>query len=149
MTETTLGQKLRTARTLRGISLRKLAFLVNVTPTYISQVERDLCYPPNEPMLKKLAHELRIKSDVLVAEAGKIPSDIIAGMLEFPETITFNREYFAKQRGELVIYGSGHTVPVFDNSGNVVHPDCLDTNVFMLEHIKAQTKEYLEYNDSL
>lgn len=149
MTVMTLGQKLRTARKLRDISLRKLAFSVNVTPTYISQVERDLCYPPNEAMLKKLAHELRISSDVLIAKVGKIPSDVITGLLEFPEVIEFNRKYFAEKKGELVIYGHGYTVPVFDNRGNVVHPNCLDHNIFMPEHIEEQTKEYLKYHGSL
>ncbi len=42
----TFGQLLREKRVAKGFSLRKFATLVDVSPTYISQVEQDNIDPP-------------------------------------------------------------------------------------------------------
>jgi transcriptional regulator with XRE-family HTH domain len=80
-TMTTLGQFIRDRReTLRSedpsFSVRQVAERVGIEPSYLSKVERDLGSPPSEETLIRLAKELDVDADVLLALAGKISSDL-------------------------------------------------------------------------
>jgi len=68
-----------TIRQLRGekkISLRKFAQKVGMSPTYLSKVERDEFSPPSEEKIKAIAAALSLDPDKLLAQAGRLSSDL-------------------------------------------------------------------------
>ncbi|SFF07062.1 Helix-turn-helix [Marinobacter sp. DSM 26671] len=69
-----LGKTLRQQRELlkandRSYSLRQVALRVGIEPAYLSKIERGDMPPPGEETIKKLAIELSLDSDVLLALA--------------------------------------------------------------------------------
>ncbi len=78
----TLGAFLRTRREeLRErdprYSVRQVAQRVGIEPSYLSKVERDEGSPPSEETLRRLAAELEVDADLLLALAGKVSSDLL------------------------------------------------------------------------
>jgi len=57
--------------------VRKLAGRVGIEPSYLSKIERDEQPPPGEGTIRKLAEELGEDPDVLLALAGKVPTDLL------------------------------------------------------------------------
>ena len=57
-------------------SVRRVAQRMGIQPSYLSKVERDEVPPPSEETTRKLAYELDVDSDVLLAMAGKVSSDL-------------------------------------------------------------------------
>ena len=77
---TSFGQFLRETRTKKGdafFSVRKLAGRVGLEPSYLSKIERGEEPPPGEAKIRKLAEELGEDPDVLLALAGKVPTDLL------------------------------------------------------------------------
>ncbi len=75
------GRHLRAAReALRaddpGFSLRRVAQRIGVEPSYLSKVERGEEAPPSEARIAALADVLGEDTDVLLALAGKVSSDL-------------------------------------------------------------------------
>ncbi len=62
----------------RSFSVRKVAERIGVQPSYLSKVERGEVAPPSEVTIVKLAEELGLDSDALLAMAGKVSSDLQA-----------------------------------------------------------------------
>lgn len=78
----TLGTFIRERReSLRArdprYSVRKVAERVGVQPSYLSKVERGEVSPPSEETLVRLARELAVEPDLLLAMAGKVSSDLL------------------------------------------------------------------------
>lgn len=78
---TTFGDFVREQRealreTDRTFSVRQLAQRIDVEPSYLSKIERDQVPPPSESTIKRLAAELDLDADVLLAMAGKVSSDL-------------------------------------------------------------------------
>ncbi len=90
----TFGQYLRSRREakdataraagLPGLSLRKVAGLVDLEPSYLSKIERGQQPPPSERSIIALAEALGEDPDVLLALAGKVSSDLQAAILKRP-----------------------------------------------------------------
>lgn len=59
-------------------SLRQVAGRVGIEPSYLSKVERAIGPPPSEETLKKLAADLDLDTDFVLAYAGKVSSDVQA-----------------------------------------------------------------------
>ena len=57
-------------------SVRQVAQRIGIQPSYLSKVERGEVAPPSEATISKLAMELDEDSDVLLAMAGKVSSDL-------------------------------------------------------------------------
>jgi HTH-type transcriptional regulator, competence development regulator len=57
-------------------SLRQVAIRIGMEPAYLSKVERGLVPPPSEATILKLAADLGEDSDMLLALAGKVSSDL-------------------------------------------------------------------------
>jgi len=81
MTMTDFGDFVRERReALRkkdpGFSLRKVAERIEVQPSYLSKVERGDVAPPSEATILRLAEELEVDGDVLLALAGKVSTDL-------------------------------------------------------------------------
>ncbi len=73
----TFGRVLRERRIAKGISLRKFAGLVDVSPTYLSQVEQDKVEsPPTIERLNRMADVLGESRDEFVSFAGRVPEDL-------------------------------------------------------------------------
>lgn len=60
----------------RRYSLRQVAERVGIEPSYLSKVERGIGSPPSEATLIRLAGELEVDPDVLLALAGKVSSEL-------------------------------------------------------------------------
>ena len=78
---TSLGQFIRERREqLRtrdpGYSVRQVAERLGIEPSYLSKVERDIGSPPSEETLVRLAADLDLDPDVVLALAGKVSSDL-------------------------------------------------------------------------
>jgi transcriptional regulator with XRE-family HTH domain len=58
---------------------------MGIQPSYLSKVERGEVPPPSEKTTRKLADELGVDSDVLLAMAGKVSSDLQEVIRKRPE----------------------------------------------------------------
>jgi len=73
----TLGQLIREKRLAKGFSLRKFAEMVDVSPTYLSQVEQGkVDRPPTAERVRRMAALLGETAAECVALAGRLPPDI-------------------------------------------------------------------------
>lgn len=88
----TFGGRVRRRRTEKQITLRKFAEMIEVSPTYVSQIERDEFDPPPENRIKAMAEILGENVDELLALAKRVPSDLPAILQKHPkEVATFLR----------------------------------------------------------
>jgi len=81
MAKTSFGQYIRQERLAllsqdSEYSLRRVALSCGLEPSFLSKIERGIVPPPSEPKIKALAERLHLDSDVLLALAGKISSDL-------------------------------------------------------------------------
>ena len=86
----TFGSHIRTVREGfrredRAFSVRQVAQRIGVEPAYLSKIERDQVAPPSEATIRRLAAELDEDSDVLLAMAGKVSSDLQAIVISRPQ----------------------------------------------------------------
>ena len=81
----TFGTRVRTLREEAGLSLRKLAKLLGMSPAYLSKLERDLLPPPSGEYICSIADVLETNKDDLLAIAGKIAPDIIEKIIKKPQ----------------------------------------------------------------
>lgn len=82
------GQILREKRIAKGYSLRKFADLVDLSPTYLSQVEQDKVEsPPTVERLNRMADVLGENRDEFVSLAGRVPEDLPRIIQSRPDTI--------------------------------------------------------------
>jgi transcriptional regulator with XRE-family HTH domain len=66
----TLGQQIRDARVAAGLSLRALARRLEVAPSYMNDIENDRRVP-SEAVLRRIASEVGLDADLLLAAAGR------------------------------------------------------------------------------
>jgi anti-sigma regulatory factor (Ser/Thr protein kinase)/DNA-binding Xre family transcriptional regulator len=71
-----IGSKLKEIRRLKGMSLRGLAKRVDVSASFLSQVEQGKCQPSLET-LSKIATALGVKADYLLREEQKIGKEVV------------------------------------------------------------------------
>src|SRR4051794_24551143 len=72
----TFGAFVRRERQAREIGLREMARMIDVSPTYLSKVERDEFTPPTEEKARKIAGIIECDVDELLARANRVSSDI-------------------------------------------------------------------------
>ncbi len=70
------GAFVRREREAKEIGLREMAKRIEVSPTYLSKIERDEFAPPAEDKVKAIAKILGCDADDLLARAGRVSSDI-------------------------------------------------------------------------
>lgn len=71
------GQHIRKKRLARGLSLRKFAELIDVSPTYLSLVEQGKVErPPTAERIRRMAEVLGENPDQLAALAGRVLEDL-------------------------------------------------------------------------
>lgn len=76
MSDEKFGAFIRRMREEKEIGLREMAKKMDVSPTYISKVERDEFAPPAEDRVKAMAVILELDADDLLARAGRVSSDV-------------------------------------------------------------------------
>jgi DNA-binding XRE family transcriptional regulator len=70
------GRYIRQLRTAKGITLRDFARRLDVSPTYVSQIEQDRFDPPAEERIIGMARILDLDADELLARAGRVADDL-------------------------------------------------------------------------
>jgi transcriptional regulator with XRE-family HTH domain len=85
MEQVNFGEKIRTLREAKGISQRQLAMQLDITPTYMSKIERGEFQPPSEEVIKKMAKFLNYDSDLLLSLADKVDSELLKIIKGDPE----------------------------------------------------------------
>lgn len=61
-----IGQRIRTIRTKKKMSLSQLAERSRVTKSYLSQIERNICTNPSIEFVEKIAVALNVNPEVLL-----------------------------------------------------------------------------------
>lgn len=81
----TFGQKIRDYRVEHThLSLRKLAEMAGISPTYLSRIENDKEPPPSEDIIIRIASALDVDKDQLLSSADKISPDLLKTIREKP-----------------------------------------------------------------
>lgn len=80
------GDWLRRLREEQGLSLRAVAKAAQISPTYLSQLERDRSRP-TERVVFNLAEVLKCNGDELLALLGQIAGDLQSVILKQPGEI--------------------------------------------------------------
>jgi len=73
------------ARERGGYSVRKMAAMLDIQPSYISKIEREEVKPPSEETIIRLAQVLEVDQDVLLALAGKVSADLRGIIVKRPQ----------------------------------------------------------------
>jgi HTH-type transcriptional regulator, competence development regulator len=82
------GDAVRNARTGKQISLRRVARLVAISPTYLSKIERGEQPAPADEKIVKLAEQLGCEPDELFLLAGRLPVDVQNAILAHPREMS-------------------------------------------------------------
>jgi transcriptional regulator with XRE-family HTH domain len=90
LTRPSLGQWLRAARIAKGRSLRELARNLQLTPSYLSDIENDRRVPA-EQVLRNMAAELDVSFDELMALGGKLGDQAERYIKDVPQAATLFR----------------------------------------------------------
>jgi len=77
----------REAKPAHEFSLRRVAGRVGIEPSYLSKIERGQQPPPGEETIRRLAKELGEDTDVLLALAGKVSTDLLDVIRKRPALI--------------------------------------------------------------
>lgn len=85
-TEGTLGNLLRQTRLNQELSLRRVAAIADVTPMYLSLLERDECGPPSDEKLIRLSEALGEPHAIdFFARAGRVTPQVVNTILRHPK----------------------------------------------------------------
>ncbi|MGI6208442.1 MAG: ABC transporter substrate-binding protein [Anaerolineae bacterium] len=87
----TFGQRLRSHRLARRLTLRALAERVGVSFTYLSKLENDRTTPPSAETVARLAAALGVDPTVMMCWAGRIPDDVAQTLVRCPELVELVR----------------------------------------------------------
>ncbi len=102
MPEKTLGEFIRDRRIELKTGLRSLAKVVEITPSYLSDIEYDRRVPSAD-VLRKVAEQLKIDFDELMARSGRVGEDAERHLKRNPELgILFRRITEHGLRGEAI-----------------------------------------------
>lgn len=99
MADKTLGELIRHARTTLDITLRELARRLDVTPSYVSDIENDRRVP-SEEVLIRIAAALDLDANDLVARSGRLASDAEKYMRQTPAATTLFRKVTQQRLNE-------------------------------------------------
>jgi len=82
------GELIREKRLAKGYSLRKFAEMVDVSPTYLSQVEQGkVARPPTAERIRVMAELLGQNPDQWIALAGRMAEDLTDIIKSEPEAM--------------------------------------------------------------
>lgn len=93
----TFGNILRSLRLDAGVGLRELARLIDKSPGYLSDVEKDHVPPPSEEVILTIAAALNEDKDQLLVAAQKMDPELSNYVVREPQAADFLR--MAKAKG--------------------------------------------------
>lgn len=102
MANTSLGDEIRRARVLAGHGLRELARTLDITPSYLSDIENDRRVP-SEEVLHALASALNLDFDRLMGLAGRFGDEAERLLKRSPETGLLFRRLSAEPEPEKLV----------------------------------------------
>jgi transcriptional regulator with XRE-family HTH domain len=119
MKTASFGSRLRALREEKKFGLRELASKAGISPAFLSKVESGKEKPPAEGKLRALAKTLDYDPEVLMALAGRLPTDIVEIIQRHPSQyvalLRALRLRSAEQLNGLRVYLSRlekpHTIP--------------------------------------
>ena len=82
------GAFIRRERESKEITLREMAKMIGISPTYLSKVERDEFPPPAEDRVRAIAKIIDVDADDLLARAGRVSSDVTDIIKRHPVELT-------------------------------------------------------------
>lgn len=91
MADNSLGDFVRDGRFALNMRLRELARRLEVTPSYVSDIENNRRVP-SEEVLTRIANVLNLPLEELVARAGRLGSDAERYMRDTPVATTLFRK---------------------------------------------------------
>lgn len=91
---TTFGHRIREARLRMGLGLRELARQLDLTPSYISDIENDRRIPA-EDVIRQLGVALELSFDDLMSLAGRLGDQTERYLKEVPAAATLFRKISA------------------------------------------------------
>jgi transcriptional regulator with XRE-family HTH domain len=98
----TIGDVIHDARAKLKLSLRDVTKELDITPSYLSDIENNRRVP-SEEVLRKLADFLKLDYDDLMARAGRFGEDAVRYMMKTPAAgVLFRRLAEEKASGETV-----------------------------------------------
>jgi transcriptional regulator with XRE-family HTH domain len=110
-----LGQRIRRKRKEKDFGLREAATKLDISPTYLSEVERDVePRPPAERVIRAIAELFDDDFDQLMTMAGRVSEDVEAFITKDPKMPQFLRQAQAKKLTDVLEYIAGDpTMPKF------------------------------------
>jgi transcriptional regulator with XRE-family HTH domain len=89
------GETLRELRIAQNLGLREMAAQVDISPAYLSRIERGKERPPKPEVIKKFARILAADPDVLFRLSSSTDPEVVDFLREQPEAMNLLR--FIKQ----------------------------------------------------
>lgn len=86
------GETIRELRVAQNFGLRETATKVNISPTYLSRIERGKEYPPRPEVIKELAHILAADPDVLFRLSAATDPEIVTFLHDKPAVMNLLRQ---------------------------------------------------------
>ena len=96
-----LGRYIRAQREVAQLSLRHLARMINVSDSYLSQIERGQ-HKPSGDVLKAISTGLGLSPDALFRRAGWLPSLAAGFPVSVPNAIAADERLSKAQKAALV-----------------------------------------------
>lgn len=87
MSKKTLGQLIHQLREKKGIGLRELGRMVDVTAISIANIENDRVKKPSPRLLKRISTALNYPSDILFAKARMVDPDVEKVIIKRPTIV--------------------------------------------------------------
>lgn len=100
----TLGDFIKDKRVGLDMRLRELARRLDVTPSYVSDIENDRRVP-SEDVLRRIAVELELDPDDLVARSGRIGTDAERYLRQTPAATTLFRRISEEKLTDEELHG--------------------------------------------
>jgi HTH-type transcriptional regulator, competence development regulator len=94
---TKFGETIRQLREAQQLGLRETATLVEISPAYLSRIERGKEHPPKPEIIKSLARVLAADPDVLFRLCPSTDPDIVTLLKERPKVLELVRLVMAKE----------------------------------------------------
>lgn len=85
------GETIRELRVAQNLGLRETATKVNISPTYLSRIERGKECPPRPEVIKELAHVLAADPDVLFRLSSSTDPEIVTFLHDKPTIMNLLR----------------------------------------------------------
>jgi HTH-type transcriptional regulator, competence development regulator len=88
---TKFGETIRQLREAQNLGLRETAAMVDISPAYLSRIERGKEHPPKPEIIKALAKVLAADPDVLFRLCPSTDPDVVTLLKERPKVLELVR----------------------------------------------------------